>query len=417
MPAPDTIPPELKSLADDLAIEAHERQLYLKVERLEYGFRFFLPGEGGRGQFSIYYSPKKNRYSLVAPPGIDPDLVPLVQLAQIRIGGRLPGEGAPEREAGSWEEMISDKPALSRHIASRLSDLQAAGYFVEDFAKLPGGVQLVFGEGPGALRVNLYCGKDARIKVIPAGRKSHELSLVCEMLKPTGGMMEAVPEPERGLDTWLGTDEAGKGDYFGPLVAAGFVADWPVVAELEGIGLAESKGMHKSRVLGLSRLLWGRFKDRCTVVEISPARYNQLYTELRGSGGKLNLLLGWAHARVIQEARERQPLQTVVVDQFAASWNITRYLSGTRDVKLMFRPRAESNPAVAAASILAKARFLERLEKLSGEVGVALPAGSGANVVQVGKEVIEKHGVTVLSRIAKLHFKTTERITGPSSAP
>jgi ribonuclease HIII len=196
------------------------------------------------------------------------------------------------------------------------------------------------------------------------------------------------------------------------LVVAGFTADWAAVTELEGMGLAESKVLQKGRVMSLARLLWGRFKDRCTVVEIGPARYNQLYTEFRGTGGRLNLLLGWAHARTIQEARQRSTVRSVVVDQFAASWNITRYLADARDLNLMFRPRAESNPAVAAASVLAKARFLERLEKLSDEAGISLPAGAGANVVSAARAAVERHGPGILERIAKVHFKTTERVLG-----
>ncbi len=409
----EKVPPELKSLAEDLATEAHERHLFLKVEPLEYGFRFFLPGEGGRGQFAIYYSPKRRRYSLVAPPGLDPDLVPLVRLAQIRIGARLPGEPDEERIHRSWEGVLSDSPTLSQHIASRLGELQAAGFFIHDFTRLPSGVQLVFGEEPSALKVNLYCAKDGRIKVVPAGKRSPTLELLSQLLAPPGGLAGAVPEGERALDRWLGTDEAGKGDYFGPLVVAGFVADWEVVAQLEGLGLAESKSLQKTRLLALSRLLWGRFKDRCVLVEIGPARYNQLYEELARSGGKLNTLLGWAHAKVIQEAVARQGIRSVVVDQFGASWNVTRYLRERKDLALVFRPRAEDNPAVAAASLLAKARFLERLDALSEEVCVTLPAGAGTNVVEAGRAVVEAHGPDVLSRIAKVHFKTTERILAP----
>jgi ribonuclease HIII len=65
---------------------------------------------------------------------------------------------------------------------------------------------------------------------------------------------------------------------------------------------------------------------------------------------------------------------------------------------------------VAAASILAKARFFQRLAKLSDEIGIELPPGAGEKVIETGRQVIGKHGQSSLQRVAKLHFRTTERI-------
>ncbi len=403
--------PELGTLVEDLKLEAAEKGLLLNADKLEYGYRLYFPGGGNRGSFSIYYSPRRRRYSLVAPELIDPDLIPLVELSAARTGAASPFQQQKlKEEFTSWESVLSDNPMLSRHIADKLSDLQAAGYFMSDFKKLQGGVQLELLKDETPLKINLYAGKDGRIKVVPSGKRTKERVEVAALLASDVSAKETLPKGEQKLDTWIGTDEAGKGDYFGSLVAAGFLTDWAIAEELEGMGLTDSKRMSDKRLLKLVKFLWGKYPDRCVVVEITPTRYNELYDGFRGSGGKLNQLLGWAHARVIREFHGKASFAAVVIDQFGASWNITRHLQEAKDVKLLLRPRAESNPAVAAASILARARFLRRLEKLSEEMGIDLPPGAGQKVIDAGKALVEKHGSDALSRAAKLHFKTTEKI-------
>lgn len=411
MTPPDVLPSELHSLVETIQLEAADRGFLLKADKLEYGYRLYFPTVGGRGSFSIYYSPKKRRYSIVAPELPDPDLVPLVELAAAKTGTRSPWpEQKAEQEVETWEEVFSDDPALSKHVSEKLHGLQAAGFFMTDFRKLSGGIQLDIAKDDVVYKINLYVGRDGRIKVVPSGKRSKELSAIVRLLTPEFDVKQSVPETERKLETWLGTDEAGKGDYFGPLVVGGFLSDWDVAKELESMGIRESKGLTKGRVLGLSRLLWGKFKKRCAVVELRPERYNQLYEDFRGEGGKLNRLLGWAHARVIQDFGDTSSVKTVVIDRFGNPENITRYLKKMSNVELLFRARAESNPAVAAASILAKARFLERLDKLSDEVDLELPPGAGAQVIKAAHKLVEKHGPDALSRVAKLHFKTTEKV-------
>jgi ribonuclease HIII len=329
----------------------------------------------------------------------------------LKIGARSPWpEQSAAEEARTWEEVFSDDPALSTHVSEKLHGLQSAGYFMTDFRRLSGGIQLDISKDDALYKINLYAGKDGRINVVPSGKKSKELSAIARLLAQDFDVKQSLPETERELKKWLGTDEAGKGDYFGPLVVGGFLADWEVAGELESMGIRESKGLTKRRVLGLARLLWGKYKKRCAVVELRPERYNQLYEDFRGGGGKLNRLLGWAHARVIQDIHSTSSVNAVVIDRFGKPEDITRYLKKLPRVELMFRARAESNPAVAAASILAKARFFERLDKLSEEVDLELPPGAGAQVVTAARGVVEKHGPAALRKVAKLHFKTTEQV-------
>lgn len=74
--------------------------------------------------------------------------------------------------------------------------------------------------------------------------------------------------------------------------------------------------------------------------------------------------------------------------------------------------RGEQDIAVAAASILARAEFLWRLEALSKEFGVDLPKGASPAVVAAGKRFVERYGREALDKVAKLHFKTTHNVLG-----
>ena len=67
---------------------------------------------------------------------------------------------------------------------------------------------------------------------------------------------------------------------------------------------------------------------------------------------------------------------------------------------------------MAAASILARAEFLHRLQRLSHEIGATLPKGASPAVELAARMVLKKHGLERLGTVAKLHFKTTERVVG-----
>jgi len=65
---------------------------------------------------------------------------------------------------------------------------------------------------------------------------------------------------------------------------------------------------------------------------------------------------------------------------------------------------------VAAASILARSRFIYELNKLSSLVGLTLPKGASYQVEEIGKKTTQKYGECILKKYAKLHFKTTKKI-------
>lgn len=203
-------------------------------------------------------------------------------------------------------------------------------------------------------------------------------------------------------DSWIGTDESGKGDYFGPLVIAGVKVYAGEEDHLRSLGVRDSKRMADSSVLALGPQIADEFES--AVVVIGPERYNDLY----GTMKNLNRLLAWGHARVIENILEKSPSPRAVTDQFGdAKYVQSALLKKGRKITLEQRPKAESDAAVAAASVLARAEFLRRLERLSKEIGHPLPKGASMEVISAGRVLVRAHGEEILRKVAKLHFKTT----------
>lgn len=203
----------------------------------------------------------------------------------------------------------------------------------------------------------------------------------------------------------IGTDESGKGDYYGPLTVAGFFLPDGQEDVLLELGIRDSKKMSDGRVRELSELVKKGYTH--TVVAIGPQKYNELYQKLRN----LNRLLAWAHSRAIENLLEEVPCTLAITDQFGdKAFVLNALMKKGRNIELVQKPKAEEDIAVAAASILARAEFLKRLYFLSQDVGIDLPKGSSAKTEEIGAQLIREHGVGILDKVAKKHFKITGRI-------
>ncbi len=203
----------------------------------------------------------------------------------------------------------------------------------------------------------------------------------------------------------IGIDESGKGDYFGPLVIAAVFVDATTQGELKLMEVRDSKKISDGRILEMAPDI----KTICphSVIAIGPQKYNELYAKIKN----LNRLLAWGHAKALENLLERVPCERAISDQFGNERLILNVLQEKgRKIVLEQRPKAESDLAVAAASILARAEFLLRLKRLSGEVGTTLPKGASPAVELAAKMIIKKHGRDRLGTVAKLHFKTTQAV-------
>lgn len=216
------------------------------------------------------------------------------------------------------------------------------------------------------------------------------------------------PARARGIPR-IGIDESGKGDYFGPLVAAGVYVDDSSELPLIELGVVDSKRLSDARIAKLST----EIKSRCphSVVAIGPARYNQLYASMRN----VNTMLAWAHARCLENLLSDVECGLAVSDQFGdESYLLKALMEKGRQVTLEQHPRAEVDVAVAAASILARAEFVRRLAALSQQAGIELPKGaSDPRILEAASQIAASHspqgsGRSALAGYAKLHFRTTE---------
>ena len=208
--------------------------------------------------------------------------------------------------------------------------------------------------------------------------------------------------PEKGH---IGTDESGKGDYFGPVVIAGVFMPDGQEAVLKEFGVKDSKRTSDNRARELAEVIKRGYAH--SVVSIGPERYNELYSRL----SNLNRILAWGHSRVIENILEKVDCRLAITDQFGdKAFVLNALMKKGKRIELIQRPKAEEDMAVAAASLLARADFLKRLHFLSQDVGFDLPKGASALVEEAGVQLVKLHGPQILEKVAKTHFKTTTRI-------
>jgi len=244
-------------------------------------------------------------------------------------------------------------------------------------------------------------------------REFVEFTLEPEVLGQATLGYELETQPEQ-LEPRIGVDESGKGDFFGPLVVAGVYVNEPVARGLDNLGVKDSKAITSDKkIAALAKGIRGTPGCVYSVVPIGNATYNRLHQSMRN----VNKILAWGHARVIENLlgqRDRMnpaPLRAVS-DQFARSKATVKsaLMEHGRQLELVQMHKAESDIAVAAASILARAVFVDRLAALGQEFDLELPKGASSRVDAAGTAFLKKHGMAKLGQAAKLHFRTTQKI-------
>jgi ribonuclease HIII len=278
-------------------------------------------------------------------------------------------------------------PARGRDLKARLS----AGDF--DFRPVP--YALFSAKGAGVVATLYESGK-----LVVQGANPE---LFIEQWLDGDGAMEKKPKPrvaKTSDEALVGSDECGKGDYFGPLVVAAVRLEPGEGEKLAAGGVRDSKELSDEQCLKLGAALRAHYPH--AIAKLDPIDYNATYKQ-----GKLNDLLASLHSKAIRELAK--PGIHVLIDQFANA-KLMQGLLADLHIRLEQRTRAESEPAVAAASIIAREQFLTTLAELSEQFAVDLHKGAGTPVDRAADRFVAIHGREGLVNVAKLHFKNTQKI-------
>lgn len=206
----------------------------------------------------------------------------------------------------------------------------------------------------------------------------------------------------------IGSDEVGTGDYFGPVIVCAAYLDENHIEKIKHLKLADSKTLTDNEIIKIAPTLFQLLPHSILTVK------NETYNELVEQGMNLNEMKARLHQKAVNNVREKinKDDATVIIDQFCSEKNFIKYTNDENWIKrVTFVTKAESQYlSVACASMMARYEFLRVMDDISNKVGMRLQKGASNKVDEQGKRLVKQYGPEILNKIAKVHFKNTEKI-------
>jgi ribonuclease HIII len=297
----------------------------------------------------------------------------------------------------SAEKIIKDYVNLFRKDYISATDISKAAYNYE----------VGLNDGKNNLKLQVYFGKKGN-KVVLQGNKESEFYQKVKEIVFGPELFKADTNELTEPESYIGTDESGKGDYFGPLIIAGVFVNKNTQNSLRKAGVRDSKEINSDySIKAVSSEIKKIVGNNYNLVIISPEKYNKLYESFKN----VNKLLGWAHARVLENILKEQEAPEAISDKFGDESYIKNSLQEKgKSILLHQITKAERYTAVAAASILARDKFNDWFEKISKELNFRIPKGASVEVEKAAKRLKAIYGEEFLHKYVKLHFKTSKKI-------
>jgi len=262
-------------------------------------------------------------------------------------------------------------------------------------------------EGKKGLQLDLSQVKDPhllhKIESIIVPKKVEETKPLIPKVFDTADAFDNSPDTDPA--ELIGIDESGKGDYFGPLVIAAVHTDQKKSLQLKAWGVQDSKRLSDAKVHSLAP----KIKSLCfhSLIIMGNESYNDVYGKIKN----LNHVLAWAHAKVLENTLKQVPCSYALSDQFGRKSLVENAIrSKGIDITIFQRPRAESNVAVAAASILARDSFLTHMKKMSEHYEIDFPKGAGKQTLMTAVKFCKRYSREALPLVAKEHFITSQYV-------
>jgi len=248
-------------------------------------------------------------------------------------------------------------------------------------------------------------------KAVVAGKGTEDF--VTNVIEPQVTLQAKLGYDEVINPEWFephaGLDESGKGDFFGPVVAATVIADRAAIDAWLKAGVKDSKKIGDAQIMKLDAMIRATRGAVVETCQCGMRKYNDLMSK---KGANLNRLLAWQHATALTAALDKKWVPRGLLDQFSKQPLVQRELAKKlkSDFALAMRTKAEEDPVVAAASVVARAEFVRAMRTLSQKFGEPLLKGASAGVKGQAHQIIERFGVLALGDFAKLHFRTAYEV-------
>ncbi|WP_375713134.1 ribonuclease HIII [Mammaliicoccus sciuri] len=258
-------------------------------------------------------------------------------------------------------------------------------------------------------QVQIYRSK----KIMFQGKDAEQVA--SEVLKQniTSSPSKATPVTKKyefDIHNTIGSDEAGSGDYFGPLTVCAAYVSKQNAKILKEIGVMDSKSLTDPKIVELAE----------QIIQICPHSLivldNPNYNTKQSEGWSQVKMKAVLHNQAIKNVISRideQELEQIVIDQFVQASTYERYIIGQMPRKDIthFETKGESKSiAIAAASIIARYAFVKHMDQLAKSLNVIIPKGASNKVDLEAAKIVQKYDMQQLDKITKTHFKNRDKV-------
>jgi ribonuclease HIII len=300
----------------------------------------------------------------------------------------------------SFQQKALNKVQKDAHI------IRNEGFIVSAVDKKLYNYEVIINDGSDKFKLLVYFGKKGLKTVLQGNKESETYSSLMQIILGDD-LFSNDTKKETDIIEYVGTDESGKGDYFGPLVVSAVFVDQNTSRKLESLGVKDSKllsdGYIKQIEIDIKKVIDHNFN----IVIINPEKYNVLYNSFHN----LNKILGWAHSKAIENLLIKKKCDNIISDKFGDEKLIKNELSKKNiELNLYQTPKAERYTGVAAASILARAKVIDWFDQQSKTLMIKIPKGAGVEVNKMAKSIFNQYGAEYLQKMIKFHFKNSKQL-------
>lgn len=300
------------------------------------------------------------------------------------------------------------KKKLNNYLENIINIAEKYQLILEEEKEIPYGISIKFSEGSASISLKIYYSKKKGISTVISSSQNNQLLPKMKKILAENSMNH---NPKfHSWKRWIGSDESGKGDFFGPLVVCAFFCTNMMESYLREIGATDSKNLKDKQISIIAEKIIAKYPRNFKVLILNPKKYNEVYLKFRDQNKKLNELMAWMHSRMILDLRKNFEVDGILIDKFTSDYVIKSAIKDMKKENIMLRTKAESDIAVASASIIARYYFVKRMAELEEKFNLKLSKGASNIVIDQSREFIKKYSKEQMNEIAKLHFKTYQKV-------